>query len=51
MNASFAGSLPSGLSGRLSGGRASRLYSELGFALARLERDALRGWGTRSASH
>ena len=34
---------------RLSGNQASRLYSELGFALSRLERDALKGWGTRSA--
>jgi hypothetical protein len=50
MNASFAYSLPSDLSGRLSGSRVSRLYSELGFALSRLERDALKGWGTRSAS-
>jgi hypothetical protein len=50
MNESFAYSLPSGLSGRLSGSRVSRLYSELGFALSRLERDALKGWGTRSAS-
>jgi len=34
---------------RLSESRTSRLYSELGFALSRLERDALKGWGTRSA--
>lgn len=50
MNASVAYSLPSDQPGRLFGSRASRLYSELGFALSRLERDALKGWGTRSAS-
>jgi hypothetical protein len=35
---------------RLSRSRTSRLYSELGFALSRLGRDALKGWSTRSAS-
>lgn len=50
MNGSFARLLAPDLSARLSGNRASRLYAELGFALSRLERDALKGWGTRSAS-
>jgi hypothetical protein len=30
--------------------RARRIYAELGFALSRIERDALAGWGTRSAT-
>jgi hypothetical protein len=34
---------------RNSASRTARLYAELGFALARLEGDALKGWGGRSA--
>jgi hypothetical protein len=49
MNGSFARSLASDFSERVSGHRAARLYSELAFARSRLERDALKGWGTRSA--
>jgi hypothetical protein len=37
-------------SGRISDSRAALLYSELGFALSRLERDALKSWGGRSAA-
>jgi hypothetical protein len=33
----------------ISASRAARLYAELGFALSRLEGDALKGWGGRSA--
>jgi hypothetical protein len=49
MTAFAPNSLPTDFSARLSGSRATRLYSELEFALSRLERDALKGWGTRSA--
>ena len=37
------------VSARFSWMRISRLYAELAFALSRLERDALKGWGARSA--
>jgi hypothetical protein len=49
MNPSAARLLTQEFSERISASRVARLYSELGFALSRLERDALKGWGTRSA--
>jgi hypothetical protein len=50
MNPSAARVLTQEFSERISDSRAALLYSELGFALSRLERDALTGWGGRSAS-
>jgi hypothetical protein len=50
MNPSAARLLTQEFSERISASRAALLYSELAFALSRLERDALKGWGTRSAS-
>ena len=50
MNPSAAGLLTHEFSQRISNSRAARLYSELGFALSRLERDALKGSGGRSAT-
>jgi hypothetical protein len=49
MNTSAPNSLLMVFSARLSGSRLSRFYSELGFALSRLDRDELKGWSTRSA--
>ncbi len=49
MNTYAARLLTQEFSERLSASRAAVLYSELGFALSRLERDALKGWGGRSA--
>jgi hypothetical protein len=49
MNPSAARLLTHQFSEHISASRAARLYSELGFALSRLERDALKGWGGRSA--
>jgi hypothetical protein len=49
MNPSAARLLTHEFSERISASRAARLYSDLGFALSRIERDALKGWGGRSA--
>jgi hypothetical protein len=50
MNYSTAHLLTQEFSERIYASRTALLYSELGFALSRLERDALKGWGVRSAS-
>jgi hypothetical protein len=50
MNPYAARLLAQEFSGRISDTRAALLYSELGFALSRLEREALKSWGGRSAT-
>jgi hypothetical protein len=50
MNPSAARLLTQKFSERISASRAALLYSELGFALSRLERDVLKGWVGRSAT-
>jgi hypothetical protein len=50
MNPSAVRLLTQEFSERISASRAALLYSELAFALSRLESEALKGWGTRSAS-
>ena len=50
MNPYAARLLTQEFSERISESRAALLYSELGFALSRLERDALKSWGGRSAA-
>ncbi len=50
MNTSSARLLTQKFSERIYTSRIALLYSELEFALSRLERDVLKGWGRRSAS-